>query len=86
MERRWRIVEEAHGVALVRTDDGRGSVVSIDHRAGQVYSLLNDDQPLDGGLWFGRIGSAGIDYVTKPRTWVSARRAYRRLTGAKVLT
>lgn len=29
------------------------------------------------GAWFARLGNAGISYVTRCRTWATARRAYR---------
>jgi hypothetical protein len=75
----WSIIEESDGVALVRCDDGRGSVVAIDRDRDQVYSALFSDQPQGGGVWCAPIRSAGIDYVTRPRSWSAARHAYRRL-------
>ena len=74
----YEIVEERSGVALLRRDDGQGTVVRIDRKQGQVYDGMPGDAPPEStGSWFGAITQAGIDYVASWYSWAYARRIFR---------
>jgi hypothetical protein len=66
--------EYPHDEALLRRDDGKMTVVTVDWNRGQVYSYMPGDLPADGGRWVARICGAGVDYVA---SWYSASYARR---------
>ncbi|MCL5962588.1 MAG: hypothetical protein M1358_25285 [Chloroflexi bacterium] len=64
MTHTFELVDEYHGVAMWRRDDGKFAITCIDRNAGQVYSYLRSDKPAQPSTnWFAAISDCGIDYV-----------------------
>ena len=77
------VVDEQQGYQLLRRDDGRWTVVSIDRARNQVYSAMPGDHPAGGGYWYARICDAGRDYVARGYIESYARRVYRGLVAER---
>jgi len=77
----FEIIEESSdGYALLKSEDGRATVVRLSSDRSQVYSAMPGDMPRYGA-WFAAFTTAGVCYVS---SWYSrgyARRVYRRLSG-----
>ncbi len=77
---KYEIVKESQGYALVRSTDGRATVVGIDRERNQVTSAMPTDHPTGGGFWVGRLTDGGIDYVSKLYYAGYARRMFRQMS------
>ena len=76
---RYALVEEKNGLALLRRDDDRYTVVRVDRDRRQVRDAMPSDAPKGGGVWFAPYTDKGIAYVTSTYSKGYARRVYNRL-------
>ena len=79
------IVDERNGYALMRSSDGRGTVIGLDRSRGQVWSAMPGDMPKGSGIWVARLSSSGINYVSNLYSWSYARRMFRQFAAEAAL-